>query len=71
MTAEILHALDQDIVEKVYERNRTQLTMPEIKRDQLWLNKHIPNMECSDFWLQKGVQCSKEGKAEAALDYYR
>ena len=71
VTAEILHALDEDIVEKVYERKRTQLTMPDIKRDQLWLNKHIPSMECSDFWLQKGVQCSKEGKAEAALDYYR
>lgn len=45
--------------------------MPEHECDQQWLNKHFKDMDGSEFWLQKGLQCSKEGKSDAALDYYR
>ena len=28
-------------------------------------------MDCSDFWLQKGMQCQVQGNIEAAMDYYK
>lgn len=45
--------------------------MSDCDKDQLWLKKHFKDMDGPEFWQQKGLLCSLEGKSDAAMDYYR
>lgn len=48
-----------------------ELSMPVLKWEPMKVLSHIRDMDSTDFWQQKGIQCAKKGQIDAALDYYR
>ena len=45
--------------------------MPEWDKEHPSLTSLVKDIEGPDFWFSKGIMCAKEGKADAAMDYYR
>lgn len=45
--------------------------MPELEWDPQQLKFQLKSMDQFEFWQQKGLQCAKQGKIDAAMDYYR
>ena len=68
----IQHDLDNEITEKEIEiDDAMRLDLPDFMWDSHKLRQPVPDMDGIDFWLQKGMQKAVQGKADAAMDYYR